>query len=628
MAADRLVRGRRADRGGGPPVVARQPTAGAAGRVVRRGARAADRPAAGAGRRLGGAPGPAGGAPGARARGPVGARWTAPSGRRAGGAAGAVPRGRPRRAAAPEDRRRRAGAGAVAPGRVRLRRRRGHGGDGPARRPTDSFGLATWSASGDARLHLLFTRMVLEEGGLHGTPFSFQPEYQEALTALLLDTHGRGTLAPGALLEHDLRGVAQVSVALTVLWTLASTATLARPRAAQGPRRGRGRGRGLAAAADRAGAGRGAPRRLPADPAAGPVDPLQPDGARLAEHDGPHRRRGHGGRRRLRGRDPAAGVHVDAARRGRRGRRPAAVAARAPGRRPPGTTAADDGSRHRRRGGVLPVRAVPGARLRRHPRGDRVAHAGDGAAGAGARPAHRDRALVGDRGRRVRALPGRDRGGGRDHGVRRARPGGGPALELLPGEDRLDLDARRAPAPPGALRAPTGRSRATRHGGRGVRRSRPRRPRPVAADLTGPAEPGRLDAERPDPVPHDRRLGPARRRLAAAGRRLGHPRTRYVVYGVSPEDDRLTNFWLAAYDPYDGPTDEDEFITWGYHETGTAADVCALLDLQPDRVVATADPAAEQQLRQECGRDVRVRLLRDPGQVGDPRPPSRPRGSE
>ena len=109
---------------------------------------------------------------------------------------------------------------------VRLCRRHGHGGDGPARRPIDSFGLATWSASGDARLHLLFTRMVLEEGGLHGTPFSFQAEYPEALTALLLDAHGRGTLAPGALLEHDLRGVAQVSVALTVLWTLASTATL------------------------------------------------------------------------------------------------------------------------------------------------------------------------------------------------------------------------------------------------------------------------------------------------------------------------------------------------------------------------------------------------------------------
>ena len=182
------------------------------------------------------------------------------------------------------------------------------------------------------------------------------------------------------------------------------------------------------------------------------------------------------------------------------------------------------------------------------------------------------------------------------------------------------------------VRAPTGRPRAAGHGGRRVHRCRPRRPRPVSADLTGPAEPGRLDAERPGPDPDDRRLGPARRRLAAAGRRAGPSADRYVVYGVSPEDDRLTNFWLAAYDPYDGPTNEDEFITWGYHETGTAADVCALLDLQPDRVVATADPAAEQQLRQECGRDVRVRLLRtEPRgrspQVGDPTAAEQPRGS-
>jgi hypothetical protein len=80
--------------------------------------------------------------------------------------------------------------------------------------------------------------------------------------------------------------------------------------------------------------------------------------------------------------------------------------------------------------------------------------------------------------------------------------------------------------------------------------------------------------------------------------------------GSRPEDDRLTNFWLAAYDPYDGPTNKDEFITWGYYETGTVADVCALLVLQPYRVVATADAAGEEQLRQECGRDVRVRLVR------------------
>jgi hypothetical protein len=90
----------------------------------------------------------------------------------------------------------------------------------------DSYGIAAWSASGDARLHLLFARMILDEGGLHGAPFTTQPEYQESLTALLLDTHGRGTLAPGALLEHDLRVLGELSAFLIVVWTLATTATL------------------------------------------------------------------------------------------------------------------------------------------------------------------------------------------------------------------------------------------------------------------------------------------------------------------------------------------------------------------------------------------------------------------
>jgi len=90
----------------------------------------------------------------------------------------------------------------------------------------DSFGAVAWSASGDARFHLLFSRDVLAQAGLHGQAFSYQPQFQEALTALLMDTHDRGALAPGALLEHDLRALARTSTALTVLWSLACTATL------------------------------------------------------------------------------------------------------------------------------------------------------------------------------------------------------------------------------------------------------------------------------------------------------------------------------------------------------------------------------------------------------------------
>ena len=90
----------------------------------------------------------------------------------------------------------------------------------------DPFAFVAWSASGDARFHLLFVRDVLAEGGLHGQTFTYQPQYQEALTALLADTHGRGALAPGELLEHDLHILAQVSIAMTVTWTLATTALL------------------------------------------------------------------------------------------------------------------------------------------------------------------------------------------------------------------------------------------------------------------------------------------------------------------------------------------------------------------------------------------------------------------
>ena len=90
----------------------------------------------------------------------------------------------------------------------------------------DPFAFVAWTASGDARFHLLFVRDVLAEGGLHGQAFTYQPQYQEALTALLADTHGRGGLAPGELLEHDLHVLAQVSIALTVTWSLATTALL------------------------------------------------------------------------------------------------------------------------------------------------------------------------------------------------------------------------------------------------------------------------------------------------------------------------------------------------------------------------------------------------------------------
>jgi hypothetical protein len=94
---------------------------------------------------------------------------------------------------------------------------------------------------------------------------------------------------------------------------------------------------------------------------------------------------------------------------------------------------------------------------------------------------------------------------------------------------------------------------------------------------------------------------------------LGHRRTRYVVFAVEPPADRLTNFWLVPYDPSKGTNRDNAFFMWGYSEVGTVADICALLDAEPFRVVATADPGAEQLLEGECARDVRVRIVAAPG---------------
>jgi hypothetical protein len=88
--------------------------------------------------------------------------------------------------------------------------------------------------------------------------------------------------------------------------------------------------------------------------------------------------------------------------------------------------------------------------------------------------------------------------------------------------------------------------------------------------------------------------------------RLGSTRQKYVVYGVDPEEDRITNFWLATYDPFEN----NKFIAWAYFEQNRPEDICTILDQQPRRIVATADPTAEQALEATCGRDVRTERVR------------------
>ncbi|WP_372735094.1 hypothetical protein [Nocardioides sp.] len=474
---------------------------------------------------------------------------------------------------------------------------------------TDSFGALAWSASGDARLHLLFARMVLDEGGLHGLPFSYQPEYHESLTALLLDTHGRGTLAPGPLLEHDLVGVAQVSTALTVLWTLATTATLL----AFAPLRGRGAAAVVAAASllPVTGLALGVVLRdgflpillvvplvlcglnvlawlhttsltgTPVTVAVGASAAALPV---LAFTWTPYavvlglaslwpwwRALGPGEQRRLRLVLMAAGTATSA-------------------------------------GYCLYVLSRAGDFV--HIAGSIVAPSPPVAVliplvvlliAVGGWSAVRREAFT------PYAVGSLAVAGVTTYAVLIQREGQlwnyfpakiawiwvlvGLPLLLVPFAHPAAPTRRALPTVAGALAVVLAALSLS----------------PITAPVL-PAEAAWLQGGRTTTKSIDRWGQPdaAALRLAV---RLGDRRTRYVVHNVDPGNDRLTNFWLAAYDPLDGPTNRDEFINWGYRATGTVADICELLDLQPDRVVATADPSAKANLRSECGRDVTVLLV-------------------
>ena len=280
----------------------------------------------------------------------------------------------------------------------------------------DPFAFVAWTASGDARFHLLFVRDVLAEGGLHGQAFTYQPQYQEALTALLADTHGRGELAPGELLEHDLHVLAQVSIALTVTWSLATTALLLGF--------GRLKGRTPAAAVAVAsllpltGIALGVVLRDGFLPVLLLVPLLLATVTLLGwlqvATDGPAR---HLGRRHHRGGPAGARLHVDAVRRRGRLRRAAAVVAQHPLVQWPHSypPAGADGRWRRHLGGVHGRGAGELARLHRDQRLHRRTGATDDDPGPAPGAAHRGGAVVGGAGAGVHPVPRRHRRDGRHH---------------------------------------------------------------------------------------------------------------------------------------------------------------------------------------------------------------------
>jgi hypothetical protein len=459
-----------------------------------------------------------------------------------------------------------------------------------------AHGAVAWTASGDGRNHFLHTRRVLAEGGIHGDALSSFPVHQNALTALLMDTHGRGELAPGPLLEHDLAAMAQTSLVLAVAWTLAAPAALV----ALGPVRTRAALAALAVASV-----------LPLAGVA--LGVLLKDGfvsilllvplllsalsvlAWLGSGDRPGR-----------GATLAVGVTSAAIPVVAMTWTPLALvlgcAAVAPWWR-----TLRSGEHRRTRlllmaagaglGGAYAVHVATSA-------GGRLVDAG----GSITAPSPWWCALVpvlvlvvaGGRATRARTsafvpyLVG---------SLAAAAVTGAAVLAQDDGEYWNYYPAKFAwvwllvglPL----LLAPFAHPRGTGpwwSGGALAGSLAVLLAAPLLSPLASPVR--ALDDWQQ----------PTEASLALAAE-LGHPRTRYVVVTVDPIEDRLTNFWLVPYEGDQGPDPTNTFYAWGYTYSGPLSDVCDLLEVEPDRVVATADPGLEAQLTQECGAPVRVRVV-------------------
>ena len=467
------------------------------------------------------------------------------------------------------------------------------------------YSAIAWTASGDARNHLMDARSILATGGLQGRWLTVLPMLQEGLFGLLLDTHGRGTLAPADLFRHDMIGYATTSAALTILWTLATTALLL------GFDRLRGRAGAVvvlvASMIPLTGLALGVLLR----DGFVPILLLQPlllctlaVLAWLAVGEDT-------------GTPVTVGIGVTAA------ALPLAATTWTP------FFAVLAGA------GALPwLRAVLSGRQR----WVRVTLLGAGVlagstvclkvmantdgfltlTGSIAAPSPAAaavppflvlvvvvagwsrlprRAFVPFLAGSVVAL------GIVVYSVAVQPPGLAwnyypakvawiwalVALPLL-----LVPFARPGPAGPSARAAP---------GALGVLLVGI-----ALSPVASPVLPAAVGWTQSGLQPQGSSVGAWVQPDAASLRlveRLASTRKRYVAYAVVPEEDRITNFWLATYEAYDN----NSFIAWAYFEQGGPQDICTLLAEQPDRIVATKDPTAQAQLEATCGHDVRVRLV-------------------
>jgi len=465
------------------------------------------------------------------------------------------------------------------------------------------YGAVAWTTSGDARNHLLDARGVIRAGGLHGQWLTGLPMFHEGVMALLLDSHGRGTASGGALLRRDLHAYAATSAALAVLWTLATTALLL----------GFGRIRGRAAPVvvlaasllPLAGLGLGVAMR----DGFVPILLLQPlllcslavltwltttddTGTPVTVAVGitalalplaattwtpffvvlcgacavPWLLRLRGGRQRAaRLALMAAGVLAGSA-------VCLAVISNTDGFLTlPGSIAAPSPVA----AAVLPalVLAMVAGRWAAARRLAFAPYAAGTLVAAG-----------------IVAWSVAEQSPGQAWNYYPSKVAWIWALVTLP-----------------LLLLPFLRRRPGRVAGVAVVLVAALALSPVASPVL-PASLGWAQTG----LNHYPTVGtwtqptPSALELAV---RLGDGRRHYVVYAVDPAQDRITNFWLAVYTAPPRSYFADPLVGWAYTETGTIQDVCALLGLQPGRVVATADPAAQGQLEAQCGHPVEVRLV-------------------
>ncbi len=81
-------------------------------------------------------------------------------------------------------------------------------------------GALAFAMSGDARNHLLFARQIVSLGGFGPAVLAAYPALSDSVLALMIAVPGRVVATPGRVLENDIQALAAILVSVTVAWSL------------------------------------------------------------------------------------------------------------------------------------------------------------------------------------------------------------------------------------------------------------------------------------------------------------------------------------------------------------------------------------------------------------------------